>query len=135
MRACEAISSLGKSALRDHTKYSFLSAIPENLGNVYLKKGMEDAAISEYSAALRFGGERESAYYNLGVAYSRKGMTAEAIDNFNKALRINPNNTAAIKNMEILKAEFEGRHKENQYCEVDLSIVCFTPLISIHRIR
>jgi tetratricopeptide (TPR) repeat protein len=62
-----------------------------NLGNVFLKQGDVDEAISHFQTALQINPKYALAEGNLGDALLRKGRIDEAISDFQTALRLNPN--------------------------------------------
>ena len=45
-----------------------------NLGAMYLKKGILDKAIDELKKAAQLKPEHLDAHYNLGIAYAMKGL-------------------------------------------------------------
>ena len=70
-----------------------------NLGNVYLKKGRLDAAISEYKMAISLNPSDAGLYNNLGAAYLKKGRLDAAIAEYQKAISLNPDYALAHNNL------------------------------------
>ncbi|MER3447202.1 MAG: hypothetical protein C4291_10325 [Candidatus Dadabacteria bacterium] len=66
-------------------------------GEGYLKRGMLDKAIAEFSEAIKINPRDANAYYNRGIAYYYKGQYDQAISDFNKVLEINPGSVMAYK--------------------------------------
>ena len=69
-------------------------------------KGMTDAAIDQFSIAIRLNPRFAKAYYNLGNGLMNKGMFADALQCFEKAVRLEPANpllmTQLMKTRELL---------------------------------
>ena len=72
-----------------------------NLGNVYLKKGRLDAAISEYKMAISLNPSDAGLYNNLGAAYLKKGRLDAAIAEYQKAISLNPADALAHYNLGV----------------------------------
>jgi tetratricopeptide (TPR) repeat protein len=77
-----------------------------NLGTAYGMKGMTDAAIEQFTAAIRLNPGFAKAYYNLGNGLMNKGMFADALRCFETAVRLEPANpvlmTQLMKTRELL---------------------------------
>jgi tetratricopeptide (TPR) repeat protein len=73
-------------------KLDSLSAyeVLNNLGNVYVKKGLIEEAIKIYKEAISISPNRATVYHSLAVAYGKKRQYNEAIEAGLKALRYNP---------------------------------------------
>jgi tetratricopeptide (TPR) repeat protein len=70
-----------------------------NLGDLFLRRGDLDSAISQFKTALEIRSRTAAAHYNLGgaliensfaTALVRKGRLGEAIDHYEKALKLRP---------------------------------------------
>jgi protein O-mannosyl-transferase len=85
-----------------------------NLGEVYLRKGDYERAISNYNQALRMNPDFRGAnyfYVNRGTAYLMKGDYEMAIADYHQALRIKPNDANAYHHRGtayLNKGDFEG---------------------------
>jgi tetratricopeptide (TPR) repeat protein len=72
-----------------------------NLGEVYLREGDYERAISNYNQVLRIHPGYDKVYYfydNRGTAYLLKGDYEKAIADYDQALKINPNYAMAYHN-------------------------------------
>jgi len=69
-----------------------------NRGRAWYDAGNQDAAIADYSEALRHNPDYAAAWYNRGTSYSETGRQPQAIADFTAAIRINPNYTNAYFN-------------------------------------
>jgi tetratricopeptide (TPR) repeat protein len=67
-----------------------------SLGTAYGMKGMTDAAIEQFTAAIRLNPGFAKAYYNLGNGLMNKGMFADALRCFETAVRLEPRNPALM---------------------------------------
>jgi tetratricopeptide (TPR) repeat protein len=65
------------------------------LGDVYMRRGQFDEAVTEFSAAERIRPESPDAKDYLGVALLKNGQTDEAIDHLKAALRLMPSHPTA----------------------------------------
>ncbi|MGQ3684673.1 MAG: tetratricopeptide repeat protein [Candidatus Loosdrechtia sp.] len=54
------------------------------IGDLYLRKGMYDEAIREYQKAIEADPDCALAYFNLSIVYGKKGMSEEADREFEK---------------------------------------------------
>jgi len=61
-----------------------------SLGNVLVRTGRADSAISEYEEAIRLKPDLAEAYTSLGVTFAQKGRIAEAMAQFMEAVRVRP---------------------------------------------
>jgi len=70
-----------------------------SLGDLFLRRGELDSAISQFKIALEIRSRTAAAHYNLGgalienslaTALARKGRLSEAIDHYEKALKLRP---------------------------------------------
>jgi tetratricopeptide (TPR) repeat protein len=71
------------------------AAAYNNRGNAYYDKGDKDAAIADYSQAVKLDPNYAAAYYNRGIAYSAKGDKDAAIADYSQAVKLDPNDAAA----------------------------------------
>jgi tetratricopeptide (TPR) repeat protein len=81
--------------------YPSLPIAYNNRGEVYLRRGDYDKAISDFNEALRIDPDYETAYTlyeNRGSAYLLKGDYERAIVDYNRAVRIRPNYALAYHN-------------------------------------
>jgi len=69
------------------------------IGDVMLKKGQADEAISEFREAIRIEPDYPEACDNLGNALHIKGRTDEAISEFREAIRLKPDYAEAHNNL------------------------------------
>jgi tetratricopeptide (TPR) repeat protein len=67
---------------KDAPEYSVAS------GNQSLAAGRYDAAIDDYSTAIRRDGSSGIAYFNRGLAYINKGEVSSAISDFTRAAEL-----------------------------------------------
>ena len=67
-------------------------------------QGNFDAAIRDYTAAIRIDGAHFKAYYNRAFAYSKVGLHARAVEGYTDALRIDPSSANAHHNRGALSA-------------------------------
>lgn len=56
--------------------------IHNEVGDLYLRKGMYDEAIEEYRKAIEADPNNAIAHFNLSIVYSKKGMKEEADEEF-----------------------------------------------------
>jgi hypothetical protein len=70
-----------------------------NLGTAYGMKGMTDAAIAEFSEAIRLNPGFAKAYYNLGNGLMQKGDYNEALRCFETAARLEPANPVLVNQL------------------------------------
>jgi superkiller protein 3 len=71
----------------------------DNLGNLLLKKGRVDEAITHYQKALQINPAYATAHNNLGNLLIQLGRLDEAIAQLQKALQIKPNYAEAHNNL------------------------------------
>ncbi len=69
------------------------------LGQVYLKRGLFDKALSEFEAALKADANHAEAAHNIGVVLSQRGETGRAIPQFLRAVEIRPEYGLAWENL------------------------------------
>ncbi len=74
------------------------SIIHYNRGRAWYDARDQNAAIADYTEALRHNPSYAAAYYNRGTSYNETGRQAEAIVDFTAAIRLNPNYTNAYFN-------------------------------------
>ena len=82
-----------------------------NLGDVLLKKGHLDEAMSHFRKALEIDPDYPEANNNLGYALASKGNWADAITSYRVALRVRPNYPKAHNNLAISLAQMGKRTK------------------------
>ena len=70
-----------------------------NLGLAYVRKGLPDAAISEFKQALACDPQLAQAYVNLGGLYFQKGDLDQCIEANQKALSLDPGLPMAHSNL------------------------------------
>lgn len=61
-----------------------------NLGNAYVRLGMQDEGLSYYQKAVMLDPEMEDVYYNLSLIYQQKGKTAELVGFLESLVSSNP---------------------------------------------
>jgi tetratricopeptide (TPR) repeat protein len=69
------------------------------LGNVLVRQGKSEAAISSYQEAIRFQSKYALAYNAIGAVYASQNRWEEAITEYQKALEINPDYGDALANL------------------------------------
>ena len=67
----------------------------------YLDEDNYDAAIKDYTKAIKLKPDYGEAYNNRGVAYYNKSEFDCAIENYNKAMELKPNYIEAIDNRRV----------------------------------
>jgi tetratricopeptide (TPR) repeat protein len=75
-----------------------LSALYDNRGIRYAKKGEADRAIADYSEAIRLDPRNATAYYNRGKVWRAKGDYDRAIADAGEAIKLTPNDADAWNN-------------------------------------
>jgi tetratricopeptide (TPR) repeat protein len=75
------------------------AAVHYNLGNAYLHKNLEDAAIEHFSEATRLDPGYSEAYNNLGIAYFAQGLTDKAAEYYRTAVMLDPEHPEAHNNL------------------------------------
>ncbi len=60
------------------------------VGDLYLRKGMYDEAIDEYKKAIEADPDCAIAHFNLSIAYDKKGMKEEADEEYAAYRRLKP---------------------------------------------
>lgn len=80
------------------------------LADIYTDRGLAkfeladyQAAMQDFSLAIRLNPQAGRAYYNLGCTCFRHGDYYHAVSNFTTALQLNPNNSQAYLNRGIAK--------------------------------
>ncbi len=92
--------------MRAGTRYNVASALQA--------EGRDDAAITEYRAALELWPESAGAHCNLGVLIAAKGDHDEALRHYKEAIRISPDMPAAYSNLGM---EFAARGQYREAIE------------------
>jgi len=80
-----------------------------NLGNALLQQGRTQEAIAQFDAALTIDPNDPQARTNRAGALLRDGRTDEAIADLEQVLRIAPDFQPARRNLEIVRAQRQGR--------------------------
>jgi Tfp pilus assembly protein PilF len=88
-----------------------------NLGLVFFRKGLYDAARESLERAIRLDPECESAYYYLGEACNQLGQIDTALEALERAVTIQPGNGRAWYTMGIL---YDRKHEPEQATEAYL---------------
>jgi tetratricopeptide (TPR) repeat protein len=83
-----------------------------NLGVALYKRGRLDAAISNYSQAVKIDPDGRHQHYNLAVALEDKGRWHEAVVEYKEELRIVPDEAQAHSNLGRLLMTREGKVDE-----------------------
>ncbi|MFN3531815.1 MAG: tetratricopeptide repeat protein [Candidatus Brocadia sp.] len=65
--------------------------IHNEIGDLYLRKGMYDEAIEEYKKAIEADPNCAIAHFNLSIVYDKKGMKEEADEEYATYKRLKPN--------------------------------------------
>lgn len=60
------------------------------IGDLYLRKGMYDEAMEEYKKAIEADPDYAIAHFNLSIVYDKKGMKEEAAEEFATYKRLKP---------------------------------------------
>jgi tetratricopeptide (TPR) repeat protein len=74
----------------------------DTLGWVYFKKGLYDAAISEFKASLAQAPANPTVVYHLGLAYHKKGEADKARAELQRALDLSPSFDGADEARKVL---------------------------------
>jgi tetratricopeptide (TPR) repeat protein len=69
-----------------------------NRGNAYVKSGLLDEAIKDFTKAIQLNPKYAGNYHNRGNAYVKSGLLDEAIKDFTKAIQLNPYYATAYNN-------------------------------------
>jgi tetratricopeptide (TPR) repeat protein len=64
-----------------------------NTGNGFFSQGDDDAALEEFTEALRLNPKYAPAYFMRGIVYTNKGDHNRAIVDYDEAIRLNPKYT------------------------------------------
>jgi tetratricopeptide (TPR) repeat protein len=78
---------------------------------IHAKLGKDDAAIEDYSEAIRLNPKDPEAPYNRGLAYLRSEKYDYAARDFSEAIRIQPRN-AAVYVQRGMSRLYQGKEKE-----------------------
>lgn len=76
-----------------------------NRGTAYQKNADFDAAIADYTAAIKLNPKLARAYFNRGVGMYRKKETKSAIADFSEAIRLDPKDPEPFVNRAIVQFE------------------------------
>jgi protein O-mannosyl-transferase len=96
VRYWESDLSLWEHAVQEMPRNYFART---NLGTAFVTRGDLDAAIDQYTEALRLKPNSASTCNGLGIVLSKKGLLSEAERYYGEALRINPNFAEARANL------------------------------------
>jgi tetratricopeptide (TPR) repeat protein len=69
-----------------------------NLGSAFLRQGRFDAAIENFTAAIRINPNYHETYYDRGLAFAAMNQLDRAEDDFSKSIAINPRFDQAYNN-------------------------------------
>jgi Flp pilus assembly protein TadD len=86
-----------------------------NYGNVLFARGEQDAAIGQYTEAIRIKPDHAETHYNLANALADRGRPDAAITHYDEALRLRSGYAEAYGNKGILLARL-GRMQEALAC-------------------
>jgi tetratricopeptide (TPR) repeat protein len=82
---------------QNHSLALYALSPPRNLaigyngrGLIWLRKGDVDAAIRDFTKAIEYQSDYESAFNNRGLAYRTAGNYEAALNDFEQSIRINP---------------------------------------------
>jgi tetratricopeptide (TPR) repeat protein len=90
--------------------------VHNNLGNLLLRKGELDEAISHFRETMRLKPDYEVAYYNLANTLLKRGQTDDAIPLYEKAVELDPNYIGAHNNLgNVLLQKGRAREAITQY--------------------
>ncbi len=97
-------------ALRFVPKFGYPNA-HNNLGNVLIKLGRLEDAVSHFEEAIREKPDDVNSHMNLGIALTLQKKSGEAIYHFSEAIRLDPNDADAHYNFGVVLAMM-GRFEE-----------------------
>ncbi len=80
---------VAKESPRD-SLYANTPEVHNEKGDLYLRKGMYDDAVTEYKKAIEADPNCVIAYFNLSIAYDKKGMKKEADEAYATYKRLKP---------------------------------------------
>ena len=87
-----------------------------SLGRELHTAGDLEGAERNYTVALRYARNDETALNNLGVIYALRGNDQAAFDLFVRLLRVAPGHDAACRNVRILSVRLDVRPVELKHC-------------------
>jgi tetratricopeptide (TPR) repeat protein/membrane protease YdiL (CAAX protease family) len=100
-----------------HTAWSY-----NERGNQRLERGEVDAAISDYTEAIRLDADYSWAYANRGLAFFKKERYAQAIPDLDQAIRLDPSQADAYLHRGLAHHQL-GHH--------DLAITDYTQVLRL----
>jgi tetratricopeptide (TPR) repeat protein len=83
------------------TSSMLVADVYNDRGLAYFKAADLDAAMSDFSRAVRLNDKDDRAYFNRGCTCAKKGDTFSAINDFSQVIRLNPSNGRAYINRAI----------------------------------
>lgn len=85
-----AIESIEKKEVSPSKLSSNTADIHNEVGDLYLRKGMYDEAMKEYKKAIEIDSNCAIAHFNLSIVYDKKGMKEKADEEFATYKRLKP---------------------------------------------
>lgn len=91
------------------TERPYDAAVQNDLGNLLLVDGQEDAAEAAYRRSLELDGSHEGARFNLGLLLQQKGEHQEALEQFAVVLELEPTHAWAHYQIGVSLQELDRR--------------------------
>ena len=98
--------------------------IYNNLGDVYLKTGQYDGAISNYQSSLQFSPSQPDVQVKLGQSFAQNKQPGEAITAFQNAIALEPDNLQAHLNLATI---FESTGRDAEAVEHYRKVIALEP--------
>lgn len=86
----EKSSTIEKKASANDKLSSKTPDVHNEIGDLYLRKGMYDEAMAEYKKAIEVDPDYAIAHFNLSIVYDKKGMKEEADEEYATYKRLKP---------------------------------------------